>query len=207
MKLLRTNTSTTDFNNVSQSNKSVRTRAHTHPEHNNTTRRLPLRSALLPVLASTAAFPLRRLGLLVNMAAAGAASQQHRRGSGSTSLLKLGMAGDTMLGRCVAEVIFQSRQPDAPPDAERESLPFFHRAQQRGLSTPAPAEGATVLFDDEIMEIVRSEADLMFLNLECCISTSTQRWPNPYKPFFFRAPPVAIEDLKALRVDAVTLGA
>lgn len=160
-------------------------------------------TALLPLLASAAAVtPLRRLGLITMAASTTQQQQQHRRGS----TLKLGMAGDTMLGRCVAEVIFQARQPDASPDAEREALPFFHQSQQRGLSTPAPAAGATVLFDDQVMEIVRAEADLMFLNLECCISTSTQRWPNPQKPFFFRAPPVAIDDLKALRVDAVTLG-
>lgn len=128
-------------------------------------------------------------------AAAGAAGA----GRFHRPVLKLGLAGDTMLGRCVAEVIFQARQPDAPPDQEREALPFFHRQQQQRLGTSA-------LFDEQVMAIIREEADLMVMNLECCISTSTERWPNPSKPFFFRAPPVAVEDLKALRVNAVTLG-
>lgn len=126
---------------------------------------------------------------------------------GQQQVVKVGLAGDTMLGRCVAEVIFQAREPDAPADAEREALPYFHWAQHRGGRSQITSPDESVLFDEPVLETVQREADLIFLNLECCISTSTQRWPNPYKPFFFRAPPVAIHDLKALRVDAVTLGA
>lgn len=124
-------------------------------------------------------------------------------------VVKLGLAGDTMLGRCVAEVIFQARQPDAPADSEREALPFYHKAArtQQPQQPQPPMGGApsTGLFEPDVLDVVH-EANLFCLNLECCISTSTQRWPNPHKPFFFRAPPAAVEDLKALRVDAVTLG-
>ena len=35
------------------------------------------------------------------------------------------------------------------------------------------------------------------LNLECCISERGEPWPDPAKPFFFRAPPVAVELLSA----------
>ena len=48
-------------------------------------------------------------------------------------------------------------------------------------------------------------ADAFLLNLECCISTRGTPFPDPRKPFFFRAPPVAAERLAQLRVDAVTL--
>lgn len=56
----------------------------------------------------------------------------------------------------------------------------------------------------EIVELMAS-ADLRLLNLECCISERGERWPSPGKPFFFRAPPAAIDVLRHLRVDAVTL--
>ena len=51
----------------------------------------------------------------------------------------------------------------------------------------------------------RREADLFVLNLECCISDRGERWPDPTKPFFFRAPPVAIDALVNLGVDCVSL--
>lgn len=50
-----------------------------------------------------------------------------------------------------------------------------------------------------------ADADLFVLNLECCISGRGQRWPDPRKPFFFRAPPLAAELLAEMGVDCVTL--
>jgi poly-gamma-glutamate synthesis protein (capsule biosynthesis protein) len=52
---------------------------------------------------------------------------------------------------------------------------------------------------------VAHEADLFVANLECCISERGEPWPAPGKPFFFRAPPVAVEVLSLLGVDCVTL--
>jgi poly-gamma-glutamate capsule biosynthesis protein CapA/YwtB (metallophosphatase superfamily) len=52
---------------------------------------------------------------------------------------------------------------------------------------------------------VAREADLFVLNLECCISERGEPWPDPRKPFFFRAPPRATELLAYLGVDCVTL--
>ncbi|HEX2105185.1 MAG TPA: CapA family protein, partial [Solirubrobacteraceae bacterium] len=52
---------------------------------------------------------------------------------------------------------------------------------------------------------VAAEADLFVVNLECCISERGERFADPRKPFFFRAPPVAAERLAALGVDCVTL--
>jgi poly-gamma-glutamate capsule biosynthesis protein CapA/YwtB (metallophosphatase superfamily) len=87
-------------------------------------------------------------------------------------VVRLGLAGDTMLGRKVAE-----RLAVDPPGA---------------------------LFAPEVVEVAH-EADLLVLNLECCISERGERWPDPAKPFFFRAPPVAVEALSLLGVDCVTL--
>jgi len=49
------------------------------------------------------------------------------------------------------------------------------------------------------------QADLVVLNLECCISERGRPWEAPGKPFFFRAPPRAVELLALLGVDCVTL--
>jgi poly-gamma-glutamate capsule biosynthesis protein CapA/YwtB (metallophosphatase superfamily) len=86
--------------------------------------------------------------------------------------MRLALAGDTMLGRGVGDVL--RRDP------------------------------GTQLFAPELAEIVRG-ADLFVLNLECCISERGARFPDPHKPFFFRAPPVAADALSALGVDCVTL--
>lgn len=82
------------------------------------------------------------------------------------------LAGDTMLGRGVAEVL--RRMP--PED----------------------------IVSPTVVEALRT-ADLTILNLECCVSTGGRPWPDPGKPFFFRAPPVAVRLLSHLGVDAVTL--
>src|SRR5439155_9478269 len=60
------------------------------------------------------------------------------------------------------------------------------------------------LVADEVVAVA-GEADLFVLNLECCISGRGQPWPDPAKPFFFRAPPAATEALVRLGVDCVTL--
>ena len=86
--------------------------------------------------------------------------------------MKLALAGDTMLGRKVAQAI--------------------------------AVTGPEYLFAEEVVALTRS-ADLFVLNLECCISEDGRPWPDPRKPFFFRAPPAAIEVLNRLGVDCVTL--
>jgi poly-gamma-glutamate capsule biosynthesis protein CapA/YwtB (metallophosphatase superfamily) len=87
-------------------------------------------------------------------------------------VVRLGLAGDTMLGRLVAERLV--------------------------------AEGPASVVAPEVVDAAQ-EADLFVLNLECCISERGRRWPAPGKPFFFRAPPVAVETLRLLGVDCVTL--
>jgi poly-gamma-glutamate capsule biosynthesis protein CapA/YwtB (metallophosphatase superfamily) len=86
--------------------------------------------------------------------------------------VKLALAGDTMLGRGVAEAL-RSRPPEE-------------------------------LVDADVVAVAR-EADLFLLNLECCISERGEPWPDPRKPFFFRAPPAATDLLEYLGVDCVTL--
>jgi poly-gamma-glutamate synthesis protein (capsule biosynthesis protein) len=65
-------------------------------------------------------------------------------------------------------------------------------------------EPTAALLDDQVIEVLRS-ADITLANLECCISDRGRRWPDPRKQFFFRAPPVAAEQLARWGVDAVTL--
>ena len=60
------------------------------------------------------------------------------------------------------------------------------------------------LFAPEVVEIAR-EADLMVVGLECCVSERGDPWPAPGKPFFFRAPPRALQALVRLGVSCVTL--
>lgn len=60
------------------------------------------------------------------------------------------------------------------------------------------------VFAPEVVAAAR-EADLFVLNLECAISERGERWPDPAKPFFFRAPPSAVDVLVDLGVDCVTL--
>ncbi|MGE5689059.1 MAG: CapA family protein [Pseudomonadota bacterium] len=60
------------------------------------------------------------------------------------------------------------------------------------------------LFSPRLVELLR-EADLLVLNLECCVSDRGEPWPDSRKPFFFRAPPVAADELAALGVRCVTL--
>jgi poly-gamma-glutamate capsule biosynthesis protein CapA/YwtB (metallophosphatase superfamily) len=86
--------------------------------------------------------------------------------------ITVALAGDTMLGRGVAEAL-----RDRPPE-----------------SLVAP----------ELVEVIQA-ADLFVLNLECCISERGSPWPAPGKPFFFRAPPVAVRTLLHLGVSCVTV--
>ncbi|MBV8734586.1 MAG: CapA family protein, partial [Solirubrobacterales bacterium] len=84
----------------------------------------------------------------------------------------LALAGDTMLGRGVAQKLL--------------------------------ADPAAPLVAPEVTRHI-ADADAFVLNLECCISERGERFADPRKPFFFRAPPVAAERLAQLGVDAVTL--
>jgi hypothetical protein len=74
----------------------------------------------------------------------------------------------------------------------------------RGVGALLGEHPSRPLCAPEVAEVARS-ADLFVLNLECCISARGRRWPDPTKPFFFRAPPAAADSLAALGVDAVTL--
>jgi poly-gamma-glutamate synthesis protein (capsule biosynthesis protein) len=71
---------------------------------------------------------------------------------------------------------------------------------ERLTCTPPPE-----LWAPDVIELA-STCDLLICNLECCISE--RGWPTnlvPGKPFFFRAPPSAVESLRAIGVDAVGL--
>jgi poly-gamma-glutamate synthesis protein (capsule biosynthesis protein) len=68
----------------------------------------------------------------------------------------------------------------------------------RGVAEKLETDPRALLFDSPVAEICR-EADFCVLNLECCISDRS------LKPFFFRAPPVAVDVLTGLGVDCVNL--
>jgi poly-gamma-glutamate synthesis protein (capsule biosynthesis protein) len=85
--------------------------------------------------------------------------------------IRIALAGDTMLGRGVAETIARSRK--------------------------APVASEVIA--------AAAEADVFIVNLECCISSRGRPWPDPRKPFFFRAPPIAAELLAGIGVRCVTL--
>jgi poly-gamma-glutamate capsule biosynthesis protein CapA/YwtB (metallophosphatase superfamily) len=74
------------------------------------------------------------------------------------------------------------------------------RGVARALATTPPE----ALVAPEVRAAL-GEADLVVLNLECCISERGRRWDAPGKPFFFRAPPRAVELLALLGTDCVTL--
>jgi poly-gamma-glutamate synthesis protein (capsule biosynthesis protein) len=74
----------------------------------------------------------------------------------------------------------------------------------RGVAAALRTSSPSSLFAPDVVSAV-SGADLVVLNLECCISNRGERWPGPGKPYFFRAPPVAVEALALLGVDCVTL--
>jgi poly-gamma-glutamate capsule biosynthesis protein CapA/YwtB (metallophosphatase superfamily) len=85
----------------------------------------------------------------------------------------IGLLGDVMLGRGVAE-----RLGEIPPEE---------------------------VWSPELRELCRS-CDLVICNLECCVSergTPTRRIRG--KPFFFCAPPAAVESLRAIGASAVGL--
>jgi poly-gamma-glutamate synthesis protein (capsule biosynthesis protein) len=74
----------------------------------------------------------------------------------------------------------------------------------RGVAAALEKAPPESLFAPEVAATVR-EADLALVNLECCIATRGERWQDPAKPFFFRAPPAAVEALLFLGIDCVTL--
>lgn len=74
----------------------------------------------------------------------------------------------------------------------------------RGVAEELKCAAPESLFSEELAAITRA-ADLFILNLECCISTRGTPWPQPGKPFYFRAPPEAVQALEYLGVDCVTL--
>jgi len=74
----------------------------------------------------------------------------------------------------------------------------------RKVAAALEATPPEALVAPEVVEVARA-ADLFVLNLECCVSERGSPWPAPGKPFFFRAPPRAVETLVHLGVDCVTL--
>jgi poly-gamma-glutamate capsule biosynthesis protein CapA/YwtB (metallophosphatase superfamily) len=65
--------------------------------------------------------------------------------------------------------------------------------------------GPEQVWSDELAKLCRS-CDALVCNLECCISGRGSRTTRiPQKPFFFRAPPAAVEALAAVGTSAASL--
>src|SRR3954454_21392791 len=143
-------------------------------------------SSTAPASVSVLAWKSTRCSLAPSLPTPIAADRRHTECDGLPAALRstppvycdadrtatIALAGDTMLGRGVADLLIRDR--------------------------------ATPLVAPEVVDQLAS-ADAVVLNLECCISDRGTRFPDPRKPFFFRAPPVAAERLAELGVDAVTL--
>jgi poly-gamma-glutamate synthesis protein (capsule biosynthesis protein) len=85
----------------------------------------------------------------------------------------VGLLGDLMLGRCVADEL-RTRPPED-------------------------------VWAPDLRSLLR-ESDALIVNLECCVSArgeKTRRIAD--KPFFFRAPPVAVESLRAIGTSVASL--
>jgi poly-gamma-glutamate capsule biosynthesis protein CapA/YwtB (metallophosphatase superfamily) len=94
--------------------------------------------------------------------------------------------------------------PDRAPAATVKLALAGDTMLGRGVATALESCAPETLVASEVVAVAR-EADLFLLNLECCISERGEPWPDPGKPFFFRAPPRATELLAHLGVDCVTL--
>jgi poly-gamma-glutamate synthesis protein (capsule biosynthesis protein) len=65
-------------------------------------------------------------------------------------------------------------------------------------------DGRERLLAEDVVAVA-AEGDVFIVNLECCISDRGRPWPDPAKPFFFRAPPAAAGRLAEIGVHCVTL--
>ena len=74
----------------------------------------------------------------------------------------------------------------------------------RGVARALTRTPPQALVAPEVRDAL-GQADLVVLNLECCISERGRPWEAPGKPFFFRAPPRAVKLLVLLGTDCVTL--
>src|SRR5436189_5764745 len=75
----------------------------------------------------------------------------------------------------------------------------------RGVAERIAAGPPAAVWAPEVAELLAS-CDLVICNLECCVAdrgVATERVRG--KPFFFRAPPAAIESLHAIGAGAVGL--
>jgi poly-gamma-glutamate capsule biosynthesis protein CapA/YwtB (metallophosphatase superfamily) len=74
----------------------------------------------------------------------------------------------------------------------------------RGVAAALEHVEPASIVSPRLADLTRA-ADLFVLNLECCVSERGAPWPDPSKPFFFRAPPIAVRLLVHLGVSCVTL--
>lgn len=99
----------------------------------------------------------------------------------------------------------RSRDPSQHEDVAAFTLGLVGDTMMgRRVGEAIRTSGPDSVLSTEVVDVAH-EVDALVLNLECCISDRGRRWPDPAKPFFFRAPPAAVDLLVALGVDCVTL--
>jgi poly-gamma-glutamate capsule biosynthesis protein CapA/YwtB (metallophosphatase superfamily) len=74
----------------------------------------------------------------------------------------------------------------------------------RGVGERLASISPEQVWDPQLIEIC-SSLDMVVCNLECCISSRGRPTDLLHKPFFFRAPELAVASLEAIGVDAVGL--
>jgi poly-gamma-glutamate capsule biosynthesis protein CapA/YwtB (metallophosphatase superfamily) len=74
----------------------------------------------------------------------------------------------------------------------------------RGVGSALAEQPAAAVWSPELRDVF-GEADIVIVNLECCISEGGEPWDPERKPFHFRATPRAVETLTAIGVRAVWL--
>src|SRR2546423_2238557 len=75
----------------------------------------------------------------------------------------------------------------------------------RGVARELPSRRPEEVWSADVRELA-GDCDLVIANLECCVSERGEPTRAiPDKPFFFRAPPIAVESLRAIGVRAVSL--
>jgi poly-gamma-glutamate synthesis protein (capsule biosynthesis protein) len=74
----------------------------------------------------------------------------------------------------------------------------------RGVAESLGSRSPVDVWSPEVRAVL-AEADLVVVNLECCLSERGEPWDPGRKPFHFRAPPRAVEALTGVGVNAVWL--
>lgn len=119
--------------------------------------------------------------------------------SGKTTLF---LGGDAITGRGIDAILPHSSEPLLPDD-DPDSARYYLRGAEE-VSGPIPRNVEFNYIWGDALEVFDQEApDFRLANLETCVTTSNDRWPD--KRFNFRMHPDNMPVLKAAGIDCVSL--